>query len=139
MPIRGSPNGAGYLRPQAGRDCPESVVAINRNGWSQSIGMAGRDRPVRAVRGDAPRLVVSKDIGVRAEKQCSSETRTHPHLIFLAKDRCTQESPDHTVYVILRHGEIDRKCRRGQDRVQRADGGGEARLRSGIQTRILKL
>ena len=49
MPIRGSPNGAGYLRPQAGRDRPESVVAINRNGWSQSIGMAGRDRPVRAV------------------------------------------------------------------------------------------
>ena len=48
MPIRGSPNGAGYLRPQAGRDRPESVVAINRNGWSQSIGMAGRDRPVRA-------------------------------------------------------------------------------------------
>ena len=51
MPIRGSPNGAGYLRPQAGRDRPESVVAINRNGWSQSIGMAGRDRPVRATRG----------------------------------------------------------------------------------------
>jgi hypothetical protein len=49
MPIRGSPNGAGYLRPQAGRDRPESVVAINRNGWSQSIGMAGRDRPVRAL------------------------------------------------------------------------------------------
>jgi hypothetical protein len=49
MPIRGSPNGAGYLRPQAGRDRPESVVAINRNGWSQSIGMAGRDRPVRAI------------------------------------------------------------------------------------------
>jgi hypothetical protein len=48
MPIRGSPNGAGYLRPQAARDRPESVVAINRNGWSQSIGMAGRDRPVRA-------------------------------------------------------------------------------------------
>jgi hypothetical protein len=49
MPIRGSPNGAGYLRPQAGRDRPESVVAINRNGWSHSIGMAGRDRPVRAL------------------------------------------------------------------------------------------
>jgi hypothetical protein len=48
MPIRGSPNGAGYLRPQAGRDRPESVVAINRNGWSHSIGTAGRDRPVRA-------------------------------------------------------------------------------------------
>jgi len=49
MPIRRSPNGAGYLRPQAGRDRPESAVAINRNGWSQSIGMAGRDRPVRAL------------------------------------------------------------------------------------------
>jgi hypothetical protein len=48
MPIRGSPNGAGYLRPQAGRDRPESVVAINRNARSQSIGIAGRDRPVRA-------------------------------------------------------------------------------------------
>jgi hypothetical protein len=34
----------------------------------------------------------------------------------------TQESPEHTVYAILRHGGIDRKCRRGQDRVQRADG-----------------
>jgi hypothetical protein len=49
MPIRGSPNGADYLHPQAGRDRLESVVAINRNGWSQSIGMAGRDRPVRAL------------------------------------------------------------------------------------------
>ena len=48
MPIRGSPNGAGYLRPQAGRDRPESVVAINRNAWSQSIVTAGRDHPVRA-------------------------------------------------------------------------------------------
>lgn len=57
MPIRGSPNGAGYLRPQAGRDCPESVVAINRNGWSQSIGMAGRDRPVRARHGLKVRAV----------------------------------------------------------------------------------
>jgi hypothetical protein len=48
MPIRGSPNGADYLRPQAGRDRPESVVAINRNGWSQSIVTAGRDHPVCA-------------------------------------------------------------------------------------------
>jgi hypothetical protein len=31
MPIRGSPNGARHPRPQAGRDRPESVVAINRN------------------------------------------------------------------------------------------------------------
>ena len=36
MPIRGSPNGAGYLRPQAGRDCPESV--------SRSIVTAGRNQ-----------------------------------------------------------------------------------------------
>ena len=48
MPIRGSPNGARHPRPQAGRDRPEWVVAINRNAWSQSIGIAGRDHPVRA-------------------------------------------------------------------------------------------
>ena len=34
MPIRGSPNDADYLHPQAGRDRPESVVAINRKDWS---------------------------------------------------------------------------------------------------------
>ena len=50
MPIRGSPNGAPHPRPQAGRDRPEQVVAINRNDWSQSIGTAGRDHPVRAIR-----------------------------------------------------------------------------------------
>jgi ABC-type branched-subunit amino acid transport system permease subunit len=49
MPIRGSPNGARHHRPQAGRDRPEWVVAINRNAWSQSIGIAGRDPPVRAL------------------------------------------------------------------------------------------
>jgi hypothetical protein len=49
MPIRGSPNGANHLRPQAGRDRLEQVVAINRNAWSQSIGTAGRNRPVRAL------------------------------------------------------------------------------------------
>jgi hypothetical protein len=48
MLIRRSPNGDYHPRPQAGRDCPEWVVAINRNAWSQSIGMAGRDHPVRA-------------------------------------------------------------------------------------------
>jgi hypothetical protein len=53
MPIRGSPNGARHPRPQAGRDRPEWVVAINRNAWSQSIGIAGRDHPVRALRGHA--------------------------------------------------------------------------------------
>ncbi len=49
MPIRGSPNGARHPRPQAGRDRPEWVVAINRNAWSQSIGIAGRNHPVRAL------------------------------------------------------------------------------------------
>jgi len=48
MPIRGLPNGPCHTRPQAGRDRPEWVVAINRNPWSQSIGIAGRDRSVRA-------------------------------------------------------------------------------------------
>jgi hypothetical protein len=51
MPIRGSPNGARHPRPQAGRDRPEWVVAINRNAWSQSIGIGGRDHPVRACLG----------------------------------------------------------------------------------------
>ena len=53
MLIRGSPNGARHLRPQAGRDRPEWVVAINRNAWSQSIGTAGRDHPVRARGGNS--------------------------------------------------------------------------------------
>jgi len=51
MPIRGSPNGAYHPHPQAGRDRPEWVVAINRNAWSQSIGIAGRNHPVRALLG----------------------------------------------------------------------------------------
>ena len=54
MPIRGSPNGADHPRPQGGRDHPEWVVAINRNGWSQSIGIAGRDHPVCAAKSLAP-------------------------------------------------------------------------------------
>ena len=62
MPIRGSPNGARHPRPQAGRDRPEWVVAINRNAWSQSIGMAGRDHPVRA--GWTVVLAVSMSSGV---------------------------------------------------------------------------
>ena len=48
MPIRGSPNGARHPSSTGGRDRPEWVVAINRNAWSQSIGTAGRDHPVRA-------------------------------------------------------------------------------------------
>jgi len=48
MPIRRSPNGARHTPPQAGRDRPEQVVAINRNAWPQSIGISGRNHPVRA-------------------------------------------------------------------------------------------
>ena len=51
MPIRGSPNGASHPRPQAGRDRPEWVVAINRNAWSQSIGTAGREGTSKSVLG----------------------------------------------------------------------------------------
>ena len=42
MLIRGLPNGVRHTHPQTGRESP---VAINRNGWSQSIGNTGRDRP----------------------------------------------------------------------------------------------
>jgi hypothetical protein len=72
MPIRGSPNGAGYLRPQAGRDRPESVVAINRNAWSQAIGMAGRNRPVRA---RCRRAIVSRCSSILTK--CRSSAQTH--------------------------------------------------------------
>src|SRR5262245_58735444 len=44
MPIRGSPNGARHPPSTGGRDRPESVVAIRRNGWPRSIGMSGRDQ-----------------------------------------------------------------------------------------------
>ena len=66
MPIRGSPNGARHRHPQAGRDRPEWVVAINRNDWSQSIGTAGRDHPVRA-----PALHLSALIAAIAVSSCS--------------------------------------------------------------------
>ena len=35
--------------PQPGRDRPEWVVAINRNAWSQSIVIGGRNQPVRPI------------------------------------------------------------------------------------------
>ena len=54
MPIRRSPNGPPSPPSTAGRDPPEQVVAINRNDWSQSIGTAGRDHPVRAGRRRPP-------------------------------------------------------------------------------------
>jgi hypothetical protein len=56
MPIRRSPNGADHTRPQPGRDRPEWVVAINRNARSQSIGIGGRNQPVRAHRLAASRF-----------------------------------------------------------------------------------
>jgi hypothetical protein len=58
MPIRRSPNGVGYTRPQPGRDRPEWVVAINRNAWSQSIGIGGRNQPVRAIYAQIERVIV---------------------------------------------------------------------------------
>ena len=36
-----------YTPPQPGRDRPEWVVAINRNAWSQSIVIGGRNQSVR--------------------------------------------------------------------------------------------
>jgi hypothetical protein len=58
MPIRRSPNEAGHTRPQPGRDRSEQVVAINRNAWSQSIGISGRNQPVRASEAPLWRLCV---------------------------------------------------------------------------------
>jgi hypothetical protein len=72
MPIRGSPNGARHPRPQAGRDRPEWVVAINRNAWSQSIGIAGRDRPVRA-RGSAGRAADKVGAFVGKDRKANKE------------------------------------------------------------------
>jgi len=66
MPIRRSPNGAHHPHPQAGRDRPEWVVAINRNAWSQSIGIAGRDHPVCAELTDIELNEVAGGIGVIA-------------------------------------------------------------------------
>jgi len=48
MPIRGSPKRRPSSPSTGGRDRPERVVAINWNEWSRSIGIAGRDHPVRA-------------------------------------------------------------------------------------------
>ena len=44
MPIRRSPNDARHPGPQAGRDPPDHVVAIPRNGWSRWIGISGRNQ-----------------------------------------------------------------------------------------------
>jgi hypothetical protein len=55
MPILRSPNGAHLPHPQAGRDRPEWVVAINRK---QSIEIAGRDHPVCALLRPLHRLII---------------------------------------------------------------------------------
>ncbi len=71
MPIRRSPNSADHTRPQPGRDHPEWVVAINRNRWSHSIGISGRNQPVRA-----PSLcVLNGDYTVRICRVDSTATR----------------------------------------------------------------
>ena len=67
MPIRRSPNSAGHTPPQPGRDRPERVVAINRNRWSQSIGISGRNQPVRA------QIGTRNDINARWASRCMSK------------------------------------------------------------------
>jgi hypothetical protein len=71
------PTAARHPRPQAGRDRPEWVVAINRNAWSQSIGTAGRNHPVRAVMHlvkDLPPLYEAfyNDVNARTCKKCGA-------------------------------------------------------------------
>ncbi len=44
MPIRRLPNGLRHTYPQAGRDPPEQVDAINRNRWTRSTGTGGRNQ-----------------------------------------------------------------------------------------------
>jgi hypothetical protein len=81
MPIRRSPNGTGYTRPQPGRDRSEQVVAINRNAWSQSIGISGRNQPVRAPYGRRRRLAYpvrgSADFFLRAISSTNFFSRPH--------------------------------------------------------------
>ena len=74
MPIRRSPNGAHHPHPQAGRDRPEWVVAINRNAWSQSIGIAGRDHPVCA-RSDALVCLASLNINQARRNTMNNDDR----------------------------------------------------------------
>ena len=62
MPIRGLPNGVRHTRPQAGRDHPQQVVAIDRNGWSRSIVAPGRDHPLRASRSKLAQDVVTQPL-----------------------------------------------------------------------------
>ena len=87
MPIRGSPNGANHLRPQAGRDRLEQVVAINRNAWSQSIGTTGRNHPVRA----AERARLNK-----LQNHWLPAVRTPPHLGGIGVDRALLSSLERT-------------------------------------------
>jgi hypothetical protein len=70
IPIRRSPNGAGDTRPQPGRDRPERAVAINRNAWSQSIGIGGRNQPVRAVR--AARTWIRREVTIEFQGRNAS-------------------------------------------------------------------
>jgi hypothetical protein len=84
MPIRRSPNGAGYTRPQPGRDRPEWVVAINRNQWSQSIVIGGRDRSVRPVAGttlyDNARRACHKSRQIRRVEVVSDDADDHRYM-----------------------------------------------------------
>jgi hypothetical protein len=84
MPIRRSPNGAGYTRPQPGRDRSEWMVAINRNQWSQSIVIGGRDRSVRPVAGttlyDNARRACHKSRQIRRVEVVSDDADDHRYM-----------------------------------------------------------
>ena len=70
MPIRRSPNGARHVRPQPGRNRPERVVAVNRNAWSQSVGIGGRNHPVRAPRINECNHIDCWDINALSQAPC---------------------------------------------------------------------
>ena len=87
MPIRRLPNGLRHTYPQAGRDPPEQVDAINRNRWTRSTGIGGRNQSeqVDAIDRCAQCLEELRNIGARRaycrrkshdvhEGQCHSQT-----------------------------------------------------------------
>ena len=100
MPIRGSPNGANHLRPQAGRDRLEQVVAINWNAWSQSIGTAGRNHPVRAcVLANFPQRNAIHRYALADQVDKSSVVRVPraPRRLFSGHDEAPSSSSSHLI------------------------------------------
>jgi hypothetical protein len=91
MPIRRSPNGArhspstGSRDPgMGGRDPSERVVAISWNEWSRSIGIAGRDHPVRAADTSAVRIK-AMELPTWKRSNPSDTTGTTPLSVYQAR------------------------------------------------------